>query len=220
MDPQPSTGERHPVPPAARPQATAATEQLSLPLPWGEPGNRLDMALDRGATYRLVCRVEKQKQQLLEYLEQLEGVAIVSRNGGLLNQLSLRENLLLPSAYHGTDVSNADLERDVADILRQCGLDAAPEALAAWLGGSPSLMGRLERRLAGYARALLARPEILVLDHVFEGLTRDEARRVLGWRKIFHRYLPFRTLLFVDLDFQGLPDLDDCISASAADADH
>lgn len=186
-----------------------------MPLPWGTPGNCLDMMLDRGATYRVVCHDASQKNSLLETLEQRDGVTIVSQNGGLLNHLSMRENLCLPSIYRGKSESEAKLEQDTTDMLRHCGLEMAPNALTDWLNVSPSTLGKLERRLAGFVRALLSYPEILVFEGVFEGLTRLEAARALEWREIFHSYYPFRTVLFIDLDFQGLPALDDCVTCNA-----
>jgi len=196
--------------------AESGGRHISVSLPWGESGNRLDIALDRGATYRLVTRVEAQNRMLLDALARCHGVAIVSQNGGLLYHLSLRENLRLPSLFHGTGESEAELERDTVNTLRHCGLDTTPEALAAWLDASPARLGKLERRLTGFARALLSYPEILVFENVFEGLTRLETELVLDWRRLFHREFPFRSLLFVDVDFLGLPELNDCISCTAA----
>ena len=221
MDTPTSGSELHVAPLAPRSGTPDGARELPLPLPWGKPGNRLGIALDRGAAYRLVCRADAQERQILETLGRCDGVAIVSRDGGLLNHLSLRENLLLPSAYHG-DGATAPLdalELDATEILLGCGLATAPAALAGWLHDSPAMLGKLERRLAGFVRALLSRPEILVFENVFEGLTRDQVQRVLDWRRLFQRHFPFRTLLFVDLDFNGLPDLDDCL-AVIADAVH
>lgn len=221
MDALTSNAEYHAAPPAPRHGATGGTRVLPLPLPWDRLGDRLDIALDRGATYRLVCRTDEQERKIIESLGHCEGVAIVSQDGGLLNHLSLRENLLLPSAYHGDGAAAplAALEFDAAEFLQACGLATAPEALAGWLRGSPAMLGKLERRLAGFVRALLSRPEILVFENVFEGLTRDEVKRVVHWRRLFQRQFPFRTLMFVDLDFHGLPELDDC-RAAIADAVH
>lgn len=186
------------------------TGELPLPLPWGEAGNRLGIELDRGATYRLLCHTARQKQQILETLARQDGVAILSQNGGLLNHLSLRENLLLPSAYHGAEELQDEVAQEATDLLRECGVGRSPEALAAWLQASPSGMGKLERRLTGFVRALLSRPTLLVFDHVFEGLTRAEGERVQDWRRLLQQHLPLRTALFVDLDFNGLPNLDNC----------
>lgn len=202
------------LPRAGLPVATGA-RTVSLSLPWGSPGRGMEIVLDRGFTYRLVCHFEAQRTTLMNTLGELSGFTIVSQSGGLLNHLTLKENLRLPNSYHGSSDSDDELERNITELLLQCGLGIEVKALDAWLSDSPSRIGRLERRLVGYARGLLSNPETLVFENLFEGLTRLEVERVQGWRRLFHRHLPFRTLLFVDLDFHGLPELDDCHSVVA-----
>ena len=189
--------------------------ELTLPLPWDSAGNGLTIRLDRGATYRTISQTSEQAKLILDSLEGYESVAVVSQNGGLLNHLSLRENLRLPSAYHFSDSSLANLDRDTLDLLIACDRGKSAETLERWMCSFPSSLGRLEKRLAAFVRALLSRPQILVFDHVFEGLTRSEVERVLDWRRRFHQYFPFRTLIFVDSDVYGLPDLADCVSVAA-----
>ena len=192
---------------------------LILPLPWDSAGSGLTIRLDCGATYRTICQTSAQAQLILDYLEGCDGVAIVGQDGGLLNHLSLRENLRLPSTYHLSGSSLADIDRDTLDLLFACDHVKSAETLERWMCSSPSSLSRLEKRLAAFVRALLSRPQILVLDHVFAGLTRSEVERVLDWRRRFHQYFPFRTLIFVDSDVHGLPDLADCVSV-AAGVDH
>jgi len=192
---------------------------LILPLPWDSAGSGLTIRLDCGATYRTICQTSAQAQLILDYLEGCDGVAIVSQDGGLLNHLSLRENLRLPSTYHFSGSPLANLDRDTLDLVIACDRDRSAETLERWMCSFPSSLSRLEKRLAAFVRALLSRPQILVFDHVFAGLTRSEVERVLDWRRRFHQYFPFRTLLFVDSDVHGLPALADCVSV-AAGADH
>jgi len=165
-----------------------------------------------GACYRLVCHTMTQKAACLERLATQPGTAIVAQNGGLLNHLSVRENLLLPIAYQEPVVGQLklELERDMTELLGAC-LDLPSfTARQSWLDRSPSALSMLEKRLAGFIRALLFRPEILVFDHVFEGLGRIEINHVLSWRQFFHCCFPFRTLIFVDLDSNALPELTEC----------
>jgi ABC-type branched-subunit amino acid transport system ATPase component len=183
---------------------------LLLPLPWD--GDGLNLALDCGASYQIICHTSQQAQSIFDHLILCDGVAIVNQNGGLIGDLSVRENLRLPSAYHGNRSVLANLERDALELLSACDMS---ESAAQWMCAPPASLSQIDKRLVAYIRALLSRPEILVFDHVFEGLTRSEVDRVLNWRKVFHRNFPFRTLIFIDRDFHGLPQLSNCVSVAA-----
>ena len=184
--------------------------ELFLPLPWNSNG--LNLALDCGTTYQIICHTSDQAQSIFDRLVQSSGLAIVSQNGGLIGDLSVRENLSLPSSYHDNRSSLANLERDALELLGACDMS---ESAAQWMCSTPASLSQIDRRLVAYVRALLSRPEILVFDHVFEGLTRSEVDRVLNWREVFHRNFPFRTLIFVDRDFHGLPQLLNCNTVTA-----
>ena len=81
--------------------------ELFLPLPWNSNG--LNLALDCGTTYQIICHTSDQAQSIFDRLVQSSGLAIVSQNGGLIGDLSVRENLSLPSSYHDNRSSLANL---------------------------------------------------------------------------------------------------------------
>ncbi len=187
--------------------------ELALRLPWND--DSLCIRLDSGAVYQVICHTSLQAKSIIDQMEQCAGVAIISQNGGLFSHLSVRENLYLPSAYYGSRSSLIELEQDALDLLGATGMARSAEPLEQWMCNSSNSLGRLEKRQVAFVRALLSRPEIVVFDYVFEGLTRSEIDTVISWRRLFHRFFPFRTLIFVDGDFHGLPKLQDCVSVAS-----
>lgn len=84
------------------------------------------------------------------------------RGDGLLQNLSLRDNIRLPLRF-GSDFQSDDIEGRVDVILAQLRLRAAASLRPA--GASEEL-----RRRAALGRALAFDPELVVLEHPFEGL--------------------------------------------------
>jgi ABC-type transporter Mla maintaining outer membrane lipid asymmetry ATPase subunit MlaF len=82
--------------------------------------------------------------------------------GGLLNNRSLEENLLLPLNYHNF-FSPEESEERVLDFLEKFELGAVKSLRPSEVTGS-------QRKAAVVARALLLRPEVLVLDDPTTGL--------------------------------------------------
>ena len=69
---------------------------------------------------------------------------------------------------------------------------------------------RAERWAIGLARWVLRPPELLVIAHLFAGLTRREAEQLVAVQAAYHERHPFRSALFVDLDSHELPALPGC----------
>ena len=90
-------------------------------------------------------------------------------SGGLLSNLSLRENLILPLKFLG--VPRAELERRAEGALERMNLQAVA-------GLRPHAVSASARKLANLARVLALDPELILLDDPLEGL--DAADRVLA----------------------------------------
>ncbi len=88
--------------------------------------------------------------------------------GRLLHQLTVAENIALPLCYH-RDWSLEGAADEVNRLLEIIGLEKQA-------GLMPSDLGRNLLRRAGLARALVLRPEWLVLDDPLSGLDFREAR--------------------------------------------
>ncbi len=89
-------------------------------------------------------------------------LGLVFESGQLFNQLTVRENVALPLCYH-RNLSQADAVGAAGAMLDLLGLTALAETTPGALGGN-----WLKR--AGLARALMLRPELLLLANPLAGL--------------------------------------------------
>ena len=105
-------------------------------------------------------------------------IGVVFQDYRLLPHLSAFENVALPLRIQG--VTEARLRADVSEMLRWVGLDhRAGEAPFALSGGE-------QQRLA-LARAIVARPALLVADEPTGNLDEAQARRVIALLREMHR---------------------------------
>ena len=162
----------------------------------GEEGTQA--LLQSGYSYCLVVRSESQRSALLKNLGDQPGVVIVPHNGGLISNLRVWENIVLPVQYHGIEVAG-NLEDYVEQLLIHCGLEdkAAVSELVLKL---PDQLSLYEKRLVGFVRAMLMSPELIIYDSLIEGLSRKELARVVRFDKVFRLYFPFRTSVLVSFE--------------------
>jgi cell division transport system ATP-binding protein len=105
-------------------------------------------------------------------------IGVVFQDYRLLPHLSAFENVALPLRIQG--ITESRLRADVGEMLRWVGLEnRAGEAPAALSGGE-------QQRLA-LARAIVARPALLVADEPTGNLDEAQARRVIALLREMHR---------------------------------
>jgi phospholipid/cholesterol/gamma-HCH transport system ATP-binding protein len=169
----------------------------------GEEGTQA--LLQSGYSYCLIVRSESQRAALLENLGSQPGVVIVPHNGGLISNLRVWENIVLPVQYHGIELAGT-LEENVTQLLAKCGLENET-AISELLLKLPDQLSLYEKRVVGFVRAMLMSPELILYDSMNEGLSRKELARVVKLDKIFRLYFPFRTSALVS--FEEYRDKDD-----------
>lgn len=94
---------------------------------------------------------------------------LVFEGGQLFHHLTMRENIALPIRYHRN--LGASAVREEVDEW----LDALE--LGPWADSTPSAVSRVWQRRVGLARALVLRPELLLLDSPIAGMDLLQ----LGW---------------------------------------
>ncbi len=173
---------------------------LEIELPENSPGGqatrrRLELVLDRGRVYRLIASPANRRQAIVAGLEASGLAAVVPASGRLIANLRVWENIVLPLAYRGAPPMR-ELEARAGALFEEF---AYPGETGRLLASSlPDRLSLFERRLVAFVRAVLAEPEVLVLDAVAQGLARGEAARALAFSAVFLRHFPFRTAVHLE----------------------
>lgn len=124
--------------------------------------------------------------QLISYRRR---IGLVARDGGLVSNLNIWENLTLQLAYHST-LRRADLAESGLAVLKRVGYDGSLSVL-------PSRLTLFQRRQICLARAMLAEPELMIYQSSVDGLTSDESASILHVAREFHQQGIDRTALFL-----------------------
>ena len=126
-------------------------------------------------------------------------LSVVHPGGGLVSNLKVWENLVLPLEYHSS-LSPAEIEARALAALRRVG----------YAGGLMELPGPLplyEKRLIGLARAMLTEPELIIYNAILAGLRGEEKSSIISTIMEFHRQDPKRSSLFVTPNLELISDV-------------
>jgi ABC-type transporter Mla maintaining outer membrane lipid asymmetry ATPase subunit MlaF len=100
-------------------------------------------------------------------------LGLVFETGQLFNQLTVRENIALPLRYH-RNLTAAEAEGEVQKMLDATGLIPFADS-------APGDIGRNWQKRVGLARALMLKPELLLVDNPLAGLDLRHANWWLGF---------------------------------------
>jgi len=175
------------------------------------------LSLSPGSSCQLVVGSPAHKRAILDsLLSQVKG-CIVAADGGLISNLPLLENITLPAEFHRVG-SAADRESRLREVTRLFGKDGT--LLRALDVARPASLSPWQKRLAGFVRAMLMEPELIVFDSLFGGIGRADASKLREFKRIFHLHFPFRQVVFVNYAeeplLQGLVDQTVHLQESAA----
>ena len=136
-----------------------------------------------------------------ERLAKFKNIGIIWRNGSIISNLKVWENIALPVTYHGI-MEIADVEVLVRKYYGMMG----KEDLDALMSGSPGALPMHERLLVSMVRTMIMAPQLVIYDNVFEGADYSWGDRLGAMLMDFHGANTGRTSVFV--------------SSSSAEADH
>jgi phospholipid/cholesterol/gamma-HCH transport system ATP-binding protein len=131
-------------------------------------------------------------------------IGVVWSGGGLVSNLKVWENILLPVMYH-RGWAPASCEARVLDLLRRLGVD--DDLVPGYLRSLPGALPVQAQRLLGCARAALMDPEIVIYESAFEGLQHDVRARLESFAVWFHAQRPGRTSVYLSSEEQSLRGL-------------
>lgn len=151
--------------------------------------------LDPGGSCQLIAATSAQKQAILDSLLSQARSCIVGPDGGLISNLPMQENILLPAQFHGVG-SDADRENRLNELMRHFDPDGA-ELRTLW-HARPARLSPFQKRLAGFFRAVLMEPDLIVFDSLFDAISRANAAKAREFKRVFHLYFPFRHVVFVN----------------------
>lgn len=97
-------------------------------------------------------------------------LGLVFDGGQLLNHLTVAENVALPLRYH-RNLTAAEARTEVMAVLEAMDL-------AEWADSTPGAIGRNWQKRVGLARALMLKPEVLLIDNPLGGL---DLRHISWW---------------------------------------
>ncbi|NTW48579.1 MAG: ATP-binding cassette domain-containing protein [Chlorobiales bacterium] len=108
-----------------------------------------------------------------EQLKKLRGrVSYVFQNGGLISNLSVLENLLLPLDFHFPEMSRPDKLEQINALLGHFQLKGVLEA-------RPAALSKSVCKLIGFIRALLTCPEFVMYDEPLSNCEAPAQRAIL-----------------------------------------
>lgn len=168
-------------------------------------GARLNLTLTPGERVSVVCPDRLQRGLLLRYVAGVEGpsggrielfgrsseagkgggffaepgrVGFVENDGGLINNLSVFENVCLPTLYHDADPSVDEIRDRALAFLEKLEYHGETRGL-------PGNLSIGERRRIALARVLTLEPALIVADALLAGLeTRDRREFLLKIRAL------------------------------------
>lgn len=128
-----------------------------------------------------------------ESLELFKKSGVVWRYGGLLSNLTVFDNIILPNVYHERKVTE-DVVDKICYMLSYLGVEKAcfTEYLTRFSGTLPAH----EKRVVGFIRAIISEVDLIIYDSIFEGFNTETKNRLLNITKRFHTEKVGRTTVY------------------------
>jgi ABC-type ATPase involved in cell division len=158
------------------------------------------LPLDSGGRYRLIAADAEETAEMLQALEKIPSVGVLTQDGGLLGTMTVAENWATALSYgmDANEICLSDLGHKIELAMQLSGI--SPERVQIMAGQKPEQLTPSECFLVGLVRSIVKPPQLLILDQVFTGLSRKQIDARIALESIFHDFHPFKPTLFVELD--------------------
>lgn len=161
-----------------------------------ESGASCEIERGRGFVYVIEAATPGGLEGLLDDLLEVPGTQVAHGAGGMVSNINVLENVSLPALYFGLARSR-EFDARIIEAFGACGVDdAQAEALCRM---HPGELGPFEKRLAGFVRSLLMRPEVLVYNRFLEGLTGAEMEQAIALDAVYRGRNPAGTSVYLML---------------------
>lgn len=133
----------------------------------------------------------------LEFTQALSlyrSVGIIPADGGIISNLKVWENIVLPVWYH-KGRSPGQVEDEVIDIYIRLGFDRSQ--LPDYLSKQSELLPAYEKRIIAMVRSMLMEPKVMVYDSLFSGVNQQMGQRIFELTDKFQTENPDRTTVYL-----------------------
>lgn len=139
-----------------------------------------------------------------EFSRLFSRVGAVLKDGGLISNLKVWENIVLPAWYH-TGKKPEDMEEKAIQKFKEAGIEIS--YLKELMGRLPGPLPLHEKRIIGLVRAMLMEPELMIYDSICEGLSPEMSDRLTKMTMDFHSEKSGRTSVYVTFDEQSVKNV-------------
>jgi len=143
--------------------------------------NALEFETGSGMCYGILGVQASDVAVLQSQLPPAPTTAYVTSDGGLISNLRVGENLILPATYH-SGAAPEEYEQRIVSILTACRYDS--EAIGQLIAKLPADLSTFEKRLVGFMRAAILQPAVIVYDSLWADLSAWEYEQVIGFDAI------------------------------------
>ncbi len=123
-----------------------------------------------------------------------KNIGVIWRYGGLVSNLSVWDNIVLPALYHKRVESDNVLKEIVIDFFNQVGFNILESG---YLKRSCGTLPIHERRLISIIRSIIMEPDLVIYDSVFEGYEEGINNSLVHLLQEFHKKSAERTSIFL-----------------------
>lgn len=159
--------------------------RITIPHTTVNEENALEFALGSGMRIGICGASSMHAAAMLRQLPPGPSSAYVSSDGGLISNLRVGENLILPATYH-SGLLPERFETKIASMLVEFGYNKA--AGSALLAKLPADLSVFERRLVSFIRATILEPAVMVYDSLWTDMPAHEYERVVRFDTIFRKH--------------------------------